>query len=220
MLTGLYDYIAASLPWYLRWLAGGDKERALRSLNFAVDKGRWVSDDARLIRMAILAREERHGDALADAERLAGKYPRNYVLPLARAQLLERMGRREEAGDTYLQILRFAEEGRPNYRRIEIGAFRWEVGNHLLASRPQAALECYQSLLADPATGERWRALALLQSGCAFDLLGRREDAIRQYQAVLAMPDYDNAHAHAQEHLRSPFSKNGNSISLPRLSAK
>jgi tetratricopeptide (TPR) repeat protein len=219
-LPGLYDYVAASLPWYLRWLAGGDRGRGLQSVNLGVDKGLWASDDARFVRLVLLAREGRLGDALADAASLSGKYPRNYLLHLTRAQLLERMGRREEADNTYLQILRFGEEGRPNYQRIEVAAFRWEVGNRLLASRPQAALDRYQSLLADPATDERWRVLALLQSGCALDLLGRREDAIRQYRAVLGMKEYDNSHAHASEYLRSPFSATGNSLALPRLSAK
>jgi tetratricopeptide (TPR) repeat protein len=220
LLPGLFDYVAASLPWYLRWLSGGDRGRGLQSVNLAVDKGPWASDDARLVRLALLAREGRLDDALADAASLSGKYPRNYLLHLTRAQLLERMGRREEANNTYLQILHFAEEGKPNYQRIEIAAFRWDVGNRLLASRPQAALEHYQSLLADPATDERWRVLAFLQSGCALDLLGRREDAVRQYRAVLGMKEYDNSHAHANEYLRSPFVAVGNSIALPRLSAK
>jgi len=220
LLPGLYDYVATSLPWYLRWLTGGDRGRGLQSVNLAVDKGPWASDDARLVRLVLLAREGRLDDALADAASLSGKYTRNYLLHLTRAQLLERLGRREEADSTYLQILQFAEQGTPNYQRIDVAAFRWDIGNRLLASRPQVALDRYQSLLADPATAERWRVLALLQSGCALDLLGRREDAIRQYRAVLGMKEYDNSHAHANEYLRSPFSATGNSIALPRLSAK
>src|ERR1019366_3683942 len=62
-----------------------------------------------------------------------------------------------------------------------------------------------------------WRVLAMLQSGCALDLLGRREEAIQQYKTVLSMNDYDNAHAHASEHLQSPYTVPPNSVSLPRL---
>jgi tetratricopeptide (TPR) repeat protein len=220
LLAGLYDYVAASLPWYLRWLAGGDRGRGLQSVNFAVDKGIWASDDARLVRLVLLDREGRFDDAIADAASLTGKYPSNYLLHLTKAQLLDKMGRREEADNTYLEILRLAEQGKPNYGRMDVTTLRWEVGNRLLTSRPQAALERYQSLLADSATDERWRVLALLQSGCALDLLGRRADAIRQYRAVLGMKEYDNSHAHANEYLRSPFSAVGNTIALPRLSAK
>jgi hypothetical protein len=61
------------------------------------------------------------------------------------------MGRSDAAGTTYLQILRMAEERKPNYQRIEIAAFRWEVGTRLLAFRPQSSLNLYQSLLAEPA---------------------------------------------------------------------
>ena len=220
LLSGLFNYTAASLPWFLRWLAGGDKARGMESVSLAVISGTWASDDARLVRMVLLAREGHLADALADAESLWKQYPHNYLLHLAQAQILDRMGRSDDAGTTYLQILRMAEEGKPNYQQIGIAAFRWEVGNRLLASRPQSSLDLYQSLLADPATAERWRVLAALQSGCALDLLGRRDDAVRKYQAVLEMKDYDNSHSHAKEYLRTPFSAAGNSIALPRLSPR
>jgi hypothetical protein len=217
MLPGLFDYLSAEFPWYLRWLAGGDRRRGLQWVNLAVDKGLWAPDDARLIRSALLEHEGRPSDALADAASLSQKYPRNYLLHLAKAQLQETMGRRDEANATYMQILRLAEEKKPNYQRIQVTALQWEIGNRLLASQPRAALEHYQSILSDPAADERWRVLALLQSGCAFDLLGRREDAIRQYQLVLGMREYDNSHAHAHRYLQTPFSVVGNSIALPRL---
>jgi tetratricopeptide (TPR) repeat protein len=225
MSVGLYDYVANSLPWYLRWAAGitgfhADKQRAFQFLNSAVEKGRYVSDDARLFRMAVSMREGRPPEALPDAAALLARYPRNAILHLTEAQILDRMGRRDEAADTYLQVVRFAEEGKPNYQRIDGAALRWQTGNMLLAMRPRTALDSYRVLLQNPATQERWRVLAMLQSGCALDLLGRREEAIQQYKTVLSMNDYDNAHAHASEHLQSPYTVTPNSVSLPRLSSQ
>ena len=114
--VGLYDYVAHSLPWYLKWAAvitgfHADKDRALQFLNSAVEKGRYVSDDARLFRMAVWMREGRPQDALPDAAGLLAKYPRNCILHLTEAQILDRMGRHDEAADAYLQVVRFAEEG-------------------------------------------------------------------------------------------------------------
>jgi tetratricopeptide (TPR) repeat protein len=225
ILIGIYEYAATHLPWYLEWLRAigvfrGDTERAIQLLNSAVEKGQYVSDEARVFRMVLLVREGRAREALEDAGTLLARYPRNYIFRLTQAQVLERMDRREAAADTYFEILRFAEEGRPNYGRIDASALRWQVGNMLLATRPQAALDAYEVLLRDSATPERWRVLAMLQSGCALDLLGRRQDAVRHYQAVLSMKSYDNAHAHASEHLESPFTATPGSVSLPRLLSK
>jgi tetratricopeptide (TPR) repeat protein len=222
LLAGLYDYVAANIPWFLRWLAAisgfrGDKARALRSLDLAVEKGQYVSEEGRVFRVVLLVREGRAGEALDDLHVLLTRYPRNYVFPLTQAQILDGVGRREEAADTYLQVLRFAEEGKPNYQRVDVAALRWQTGNMLLPIRPQAALEAYQVLLRGAATQERWKVLAMLQSGCALDLLGRREDAIRQYQAVLSMKNYDNAHAHANEYLQWPYTATPTTVSLPRL---
>ena len=220
MLAGLYDYIGDEVPWYLRWLASGNKARGLQSVNLTVEKGAWISDGARIVRLAMLAREGRQPEALADAMALSGKYPRNYQFQIARAQLLDRMGRREEADNTYLQILRFAEEGKPNYQRLKVAALSWEFANRQLATQPQAALARYQSLISNTAVEEKWRVMALLQSGCALDLLGRREEAVRQYRAVLGMKEYENSHAHASRYLQAPFSVSGRSIALPRISAE
>lgn len=216
LLPGLYDYLSSGLPWYVRWLTGGDRERGFRSVNLAVEKGRWASEDARLIRMMLLVRENRFADALKDADYLSGKYPRNYCFQMARGQILEQMGRREEANGAFLRILKLAEERSPNYQRIELSRFRWDVANKILVPKPQAALEIYQSILSDPTAEERWKVLAELQSGCALDLLGRREEAVGRYRTVLGMKEYGNSHAAASRHLKEKYSATGNRIAMPR----
>ena len=220
LMPGLYDSLSSGLPWYLRWLAGGDRERGLSSVNLAAEKGRWSCEDARLIRMMLLVREGRFAEALKDAVYFSEKYPRNYLFQLAQGQILERMGRLEEADSMYRRVLKLAEERSPNYQRIELSRFRWESGNRLLARNPQAALELYQSILSGSAAQERWSVLAQLQSGCAFDLLGRREEAMGRYQTVLGMKEYDNSHAAASRHLKEKFSAPGNLIALPRLAER
>ncbi len=217
MLPGLCDYVSASLPWYLRLMLGGDKRRGLESVGLAVANGDWVSNDGRFIRAVLLVRENRLAEALADLSWLFEKYPHNYQLHLARAQILDRLGRHPEADTDYAWILRLAEEGKPNYRRLDISALRWTVGNRMLRSAPQSALGLYQSVLADSANPERWRVLATLQSGCALDLLGRREDAISKYRTVLGMQEYEGSRAHATGYIRSPFIVSANSVALPRL---
>jgi tetratricopeptide (TPR) repeat protein len=225
MLVGLYEYVAVNVPWYLKWLPvttsfWGDKEEALRDLNLAVEKGTYVTDEARVIRMTLLVREGRFKEALTDVDALLLRYPRNYIFHLTQAQILIMMGNREAAAEAYLRIFRLAEEGRLNCQKTNLVALRWEVANDLLPLRPQSALECYQELLRDPAISERWQVLSALQSGCALDLLGRHEDAIKQYKRVLSMNNYDNAHVHASGNLQSPCTASPRGFSFPVLSSR
>lgn len=220
--VGVYDYVADSLPWYLKWIAflsgfRGGKERGFKYLNLVVEKGRFASEEARVFRMILLMRENRLSEALNDANFLLNQYPRNHIFHSTQAQILEQMGRREAAADAYLQIFRFAEQGRPNYQKLWSAASRWDIANSLLSlGRPQSALDCYERLLAEPETGQRWRILSTLQAGCALDLLGRREDAVVRYRTVLSIEDTDNAHARASRFLKSPCT--ADSISFPALS--
>lgn len=218
LLPGMYGYISASLPWYLRWMTGADPKSAPALLNLCVDEAKYNSDEARLARMIVEAREGRFSESLADLTVLAGKYPRNYAFQLAKALLLERAGNVDDAAMEYRHILTMAEQRQPNYQRIDVVAFRWNFGNQLLARHPDAALDQYQKILSDPSASERWRVLAQMQAGCALDLLGRRDQAIDRYRIVLQLKEYDNSHAHASQYLQRPFAMNGNSISIPRLS--
>jgi tetratricopeptide (TPR) repeat protein len=218
LLPGLYGYISASLPWYLRWMTGADPKSAPALLNLCVNETKYNSDEARLARMIVEAREGRLSESLADLAVLADKYPRNYAFRLAKAHLLEQEGNVDDAAKEYEYILALTEQRRPNYQRIDVVAFRWSVSNHLLARHPDAALDQYQKILSDPSASERWRVLAQMQAGCALDLLGRRDEAIDRYRTVLQLKEYDNSHAHASQYLQRPFAMNRNSISIPRLS--
>lgn len=218
LISGLYDYLFSQAPWYVRWLTGGDKKQGMEAVNHAAEKGTWTRDDAILVRMLMRMHEGLLAEAMKDAALLSEKYPRSYLFPLAQGQILDKMGKHEDADAVYSRILELADESKPNYQRIGLSRFRWEMGNRRLSTDPQAAMRLYQAILEDPGSEERWRVLAQLQSGCALDLLGRHEEAVKRYQAVLAMRDYDNSHALASRDLTQGSTPGGRRISIPRLS--
>ncbi len=211
MSVGLYEYVVGSLPWYIKWLATiigyrGSKERGFEYLGRAAERATFVADDSRVLQMVLFVRENMNDRALANARFLHQKHPANFLLELNIAQLLERMSKLDEAVETYLAVERKAVAGLPNYGKLPLPAFRLQVGRHLLAwGRLQEAREILDRALADPSTGQRQRALLLLARGRVFDRLGRREAAVADYQAVLALQDFEGSHRQAREGVRRPL---------------
>ncbi len=132
MSVGVYEFIVDNLPWYIKWLAviigyRGSEERAFEYLNLAAEKGVCVSDDARVMLMVLLVREKEYQEALAQASFLHETYPDNYLLHLTRTQILERMGRSQQAVKEYQSIVQLAESRKPNYQKLPLPVFglRW-----------------------------------------------------------------------------------------------
>lgn len=211
MSVGLYEYVVGSLPWYIKWLATiigyrGSKERGFEYLGRAAERATFVADDSQVLQMVLFVRENMNDRALANARLLHQKHPANFLLELNIAQLLERLGRLDEAVETYLAIERKAVAGRPNYGKLPLPAFRLQVGRRLLGwNRLQEAREILDRALADPDAGQRQRALLLLTRGKVLDRLGQRAAAVADYQAVLALPDFEGSHKQAREGVRRPL---------------
>ncbi len=210
--VGVFEYIIDNLPWYMRWMATilgyrGDKEKGLRYLNEAKEKAQFVADDARIIQMVLFVREKRYQDALANLESLRTRYRRNYILHLNLGQIREKMGHTEEALRIYRKVLALGQEGKPNYHKLPLDRFRFQLGEKLLdLDRRPEALHLFRSCIVSPATPSREKALSYLRAGQIFDLLGKREEALAHYEQVLKLGDVEDSHSYANKWLRHPYS--------------
>lgn len=208
MSVGLYEYVVANIPWYIKWLAvligyRGSEERAFRYLERAAEKAPFVSDDARTVLMVLLVREGRNREALEKARYLHEKYPRNYLLHINRAQILEKMGREEQALEQYQQVLKLAEGGAPNYQKLPLPVFRYQVGNKLMQlKRMDQALEQFEKVIQNPHTPEKEKALSYLHAGMILDAAGKRSEAVEHYQQVLQLKESENSHHRARRYLK------------------
>lgn len=209
--VGLYEYVVASLPWYVKWLAAltghhGSKERGMGYLRLATEKGRYVADDARVLLMVIFVRERRYEEALAVAQGLGAKFPRNYLFRLNQAQILERANRTDQAAHIYSEVVALAEAGRPHYDKIPLATFRYAIGKRLmeLGDLP-GALRQFERSVQDSGTPERERALAHLRAGQILDLRGQRDAATTHYHEVLRLRDVEGSHRAARRFLTRPY---------------
>jgi tetratricopeptide (TPR) repeat protein len=211
MSVGLYEYIVGNLPWYIKWIAmivgyRGSEERGFDYLKWAAEKGLYAADDARTLQMVLFVRENRLTEALENARFLHRRYPRNFLLHLNQAQILEKMARPVEAARVYAEILERIEASAPNYQKIPMPGFRLEVGRKLLGlGQLQQALTQCLAIIADGRASEAHRALAHLCAGQALDRLQRRAEAVAHYGTVLRLENHQNSRSRAREYLKRPF---------------
>jgi tetratricopeptide (TPR) repeat protein len=218
---GLYEYVVGSLPLPIKLVAGitgfrGSKKRGLEMLERVAKEGTWASGDARSLLMVLYNREQRYTDVLTHARAQSAKYPRNYIFKLESASALvaqaevERKAKNTEAANKaereafaiFEDLLRERSSG---VSRV-LDLIHFKYGEVLLTAGEgnRAAKEfiaATKAERADPALV----TMAHLNAARAFDLAGKRDDALSQYRQVLSRPNVFDAHDEARKGLRGPF---------------
>lgn len=211
MTIGMYQYIVGSIPWYLKWLATfagyrGTKEGGFRDVGLAVTRGEYVKTDAKILQMVLRMYENRPEPALEDAQGLHRDFPRNYIFQINIAQILEKLNQTDKAAAEYLDVVRQAEAGKPNYGLLPLATFRYTVGNKLFKmGRLGDAEEQFRKAIASQETPERERALSQLRLGQVLDLQGKRSEAVEHYQTVLKLRDVEDSQDLARKFLQRPY---------------
>jgi tetratricopeptide (TPR) repeat protein len=208
---GLYEYVVANLPWYVKWIAQiagykGSQERSFKYLRTAVTKSRFASVNARNLLVVLCLREKRYDEALQNAQFLHSRYPRNFLFHLNVAHILREMNRPDQAVDVYTKIIGEAEGRIPNYQKIPVGVLRYNVGTALMnMDRLELAQRLFTAAILDPATPARERVLSQLCLAQVLDLRGNRQQAITNYQQVLSAANFDDSQSAARSYLKKPY---------------
>jgi tetratricopeptide (TPR) repeat protein len=223
LTIGLYEYVVGSLPLPIKVIAGvtgfrGSKKRGLQMLERVAKEGTWSRDDARTLLVVLYMREKRFADALAHARDLAVKYPRNYLFRLEVAEALvgqaevERKAKNMEAAvkaereafATFDELLNDRSVRDTVSRALDLVHFKY--GEVLLTAGQgdRAAREFLAATKAERAE-PALVTMAHLYAARAYDLAGKRDDALAQYRTVLTRPDIYAAHDGAKKGLKEPY---------------
>lgn len=223
LTIGLYEYAVASLPLPVRVVVGvagfrGSKKKGLALIERVTKEGHWSSEDAKTLLIVLYTREKRYADALALARELSAKYPRNYLFRLEAADALvsqaevERRNKNVEAAvkaereafATFEDLLHDRTVRDTVARALDLIHFKY--GEVLLTAGEgdRAAKEFLAATKVERAEPSLV-TMAHLYAARAYDLAGKREDALAQYREVLTRPDIYAAHDEAKKGLRQPF---------------
>jgi tetratricopeptide (TPR) repeat protein len=203
---GLYEYVIDSLPFGWRMLARvaglkGSKKKGIEHLEMVTQTGKYTSDDARVVLIGVYSKEAKPERALEMISYLANKYPRNYLFGVERAAMLYRMGRSDEGNQAFQGLLK---DNRIAQVAADLVNYQW--GESLAAKGDYAAaVERYNDV-------KRWQkadaeliSLAHLHAGQALDVLGKRNEAVAEYQAVLKRENVFDSHKLASQFVKKPY---------------
>jgi tetratricopeptide (TPR) repeat protein len=102
--------MTGSVPASLRWMTNmmgisGNKEEGFAYLEQAARSDSYVSNDARMILTYLYKQEERYRQALVHIKELCTRYRENVIFRYNFAQILEKIGREEEARQAYNAVI-------------------------------------------------------------------------------------------------------------------
>jgi tetratricopeptide (TPR) repeat protein len=223
LTIGLHDYVVGSLPLPVRLLAGiagtrGSKKRGLATLERVAKQGNWTRDDAKSLLILLYTREKRFKDVLALSRDLSVRYPRNYLFRLEAADALvaqaalERKANNasgatraeQEAFTIFEELLRDRSVRETVSRALDLVHFKYGEVLFTAGQSERAAKEFLAATKVEKAE-PALVTMSHLYAARAFDLAGKREDALGQYRQVLSRPDIYDAHAGARKGIREPF---------------
>ena len=210
LVVGTHNYVMGSLPWSVKVavaLVGlsGTKEKGLEYLHEVANSSGENSVDAKVVLALFLRREHRYDEARGLMHDLAASYPRNCLFPLEEANLLRASGHAQEAAADYRKVWQNGREGKYGNLHYELAA--WGLGELLRSQKDYpgaaAAFELVNDASdPDPETLQK----ANLAAGEMYDLLQKRDLAVKKYQTVLAenagTPPAEKARAHIKEAYR------------------
>jgi tetratricopeptide (TPR) repeat protein len=211
LTTGVFDYVTGSLGWETRWLAfllghSGDKERGRELLRQTAAHSGLFGDDARVILALIYTRERRYQAAFDEMSILLKRHPNNYLVHLDMGGIALLMRRPEAALTIYRDVLRKAREHQDRYERLEMAGILNRLGvafRH--KGEMQESIRHFERALAQPNLSGHSRVVAHLEMGKTYDVMGRREQAVREYQTVLGLEDFADSRGEARELLERPY---------------
>jgi len=213
-LAGVLHYHLAQLSGAARlitslFIASGDRQRGIKELELAAEKGRFLKDLAQFHLVSVyIGYEKQPARALPMARRLKAKYPSNYNLSFALANVFSDLGQIEDALSVALEIEYGIKSGISPYRPELKPRYQQLLGKiYLDKGEYDKAAEYLKQALKDTAPyNARVRAWALVRLGMIHDSRKERKLAEEYYQMAMEIEGAEGlAQRAAKEYLDAPY---------------
>lgn len=209
LIVGAHNYVMGSLSWAVKVAVSmvglsGNKEKGLQYLREAAANNGESGSDAKIVLVLFLRREKLYDEALQYARGLITSYPRNYLLALEEGNLLRAAGRNAEAAVAYRKVWQAGKDGKFPGLHYELAAL--SLGDLLRFQKDYYGAWAAYDLVStvdhpDPEISQK----ANLAAGEACDLIGKRDVALKHYQAVIATDGGTPLAETARKRLQEPF---------------
>ena len=209
LIVGTHSYVVGSLPWGVKAASslmglGGSKEKGLQYLKEAAAGDSETSIDAKIVLVLFMRRERRFDEALQILRSLEPQYRHNVLFALEEGNLLRAKGQNHDAESAYRRIWQDGQNGKYAGLNFEVAAV---AGGDLLRSEKNyARAAASYELVSELSKPDRQTAQkAAISAGEMYDLLHNRDQAVKRYQAALALDSASALADTARKRLKEPY---------------
>ena len=212
LIVGAHNYVMGSLPWAVKAAVSvvrlsGSKDKGLQYLREAAAGKGETSVDAQILLALFLRREKRFSEALAEVKALEPRYPQNVLLALEEGNLLRADGKVDEAAGVYRRIWQSGREGHYGSLHYEFAALN--LGDLLRTQKNYgAAAAAYEQVGDVAAPDPEILQKAELGAGEMYDVLQKRDLAVKKYEAVVATNASTPPAEIARKRMKEPYRPN------------
>lgn len=209
LIVGTHNYVVGSLPWGVKAASsmmglGGSKEKGLQYLKEAAAGNSETSIDAKIVLVLFMRRERRFDEALQILRSLEPQYKHNVLFALEEGNLLRAKGQNPDAEAVYRRIWRDGQNG--NYAGLNFEVAAVARGDLLRSERNYAGAAASYELVSQLSKPYRETAQkAAISAGEMYDLLHNRDQAVKRYQAALALDSTSALADTARKRLKEPY---------------
>ncbi len=209
LVVGAHNYVVGSLPWGFKVASSlvglsGNKDKGLQYLREAAENGKESGVDAKIVLMVFLRRERRFEEALALDRQLVAAYPQSSLLKLEEASLLRNLDKPDEAAGIFREVWQAGRAGHYPAQRYELAALG--LGELLRGQKDYAgAAAAYELVSQVPHPDPDVQQKASLAAGEMYDVLNKREMAVKKYEQVIALKSDNGSAESARKFLKSAY---------------
>lgn len=217
--TGIYNYYAEVIPNeypflkpLLLFIPPGDKKKGIAQLTASAEKGKFASTEAAYFLLQIYFFYERdYGKALVSASSLSRSYPKNVLFHRYLGRLYATLLNWPMSDEVFTEIVARSRRGQRGYSSNAEREAEYYLGaSDMAGGRYDEALahffrsdELSRSLDRNEPSG--FMVMANLKIGNIYDVQGKRNLAIDQYNKVVDMKDYKESSTLAKQFLKAPY---------------
>jgi tetratricopeptide (TPR) repeat protein len=209
LIVGTHNYVVGSLPWGVKAAStmvgiGGNREKGLEQLKTAAAGNTETSIDAKIVLVVFLRREKRFDESLQMLRTLEPQYPHSVLLALEDGNLLRAKGQEAEAEAVYRRIWLDGKSEKFAGLNYEISAVA--LGDLLRSKKDYSGAATAYDLVTqvtkpEPETAQK----ANIGAGEMYDLLHNRDEAVKRYQAAIAVDSASELAETARKRIKSPY---------------
>ncbi len=217
--TGLFNYFVVAfqeqnpaLKPLMAFLPNGDKELGIQQLGAASRNARYAATEAKVVLLQIYYQfEERYNESLIVARELCQQYPNNPYFHRYLGRSYVTTGNMDMWEKTWRDVLKCYVNKKAGYDPSTAREALYYIGSALFRKADyKMSLKYFKKCdeacnAVDNGEDTGFKVKANLYIAQILDLTGKRKEAVKYYNRVLDLKDYEGSHKAATRYLKNPY---------------